>query len=386
MESTPCNRDARGALGLCKAQYVFILTQEYSHMHLVTRWFGVFLVESETIVDSILFPKDPHEIADRIRIIREGGMLEEEKNIVEGKDVLVCEARHASLGKICPATIRIDNEAYGFDRNLLQKAMLILAGEGLAAPGRDRLLMQSVGAMEELNGIINLLSERLGEWYGHHGHGLVRTVSSKKLAELVSAYGSIDEIRQNTDLSPDETGKIDIADMAPIRAHARLLLEAVREKESLETYIQRTMADIAPNTSAVAGPVLGARLIAMAGGLEKLANMPASTVQVLGAEKALFLHLKDGTPPPKHGIIFQHTLVHNAPQWQRGKISRTLAGKISLAARVDSASGRDVSAELLDKLEKRVAEIRSRYPSPPPKKSPPGKAGKKGRKGGGRRR
>jgi nucleolar protein 56 len=125
------------------------------------------------------------------------------------------------------------------------------------------------------------------------------------------------------------------------------------------------MKEIAPNLESIAGATIGARLIAKSGGLKELANLPASTIQVLGAEKALFKHLKYGTKPPKHGILFQHPLVHSAPKWQRGKIARLLANKISIAARADYFSQKDIRDILRRDIDKRVEMIKKLYAEPP---------------------
>ena len=95
------------------------------------------------------------------------------------------------------------------------------------------------------------------------------------------------------------------------------------------------MDTIAPNLKLIVGPSLGAKLISHAGGLKRLATYPSSTVQIMGAEKALFRHLKSGDRPPKYGLIYQHPQVRGAKWWNRGKIARMLAGKISLAVRRD---------------------------------------------------
>ena len=97
-----------------------------------------------------------------------------------------------------------------------------------------------------------------------------------------------------------------------------------------------------------------------------LAKLPASTMQVLGAEKALFRALKTKARPPKHGIIFQHPLIHDAKRWQRGKIARALAGKLSIATRVDAFKGEYMGDKLKADLDKRIEEIRERYENPPP--------------------
>jgi nucleolar protein 56 len=113
---------------------------------------------------------------------------------------------------------------------------------------------------------------------------------------------------------------------------------------------------------------VGARIIAKAGSLARLAMLPASTIQVLGAEKALFRALKTGARPPKHGILFQHPLIHSAPKWQRGKIARAIASKVAIAARIDyyRHEGRDSSIQ--DRLNARLIEIREKYKEQVPEK------------------
>ena len=95
------------------------------------------------------------------------------------------------------------------------------------------------------------------------------------------------------------------------------------------------MESLAPNLKLLVGASLGAKLISHAGGLKRLATYPSSTVQIMGAEKALFRHLKSGDRPPKYGLIYQHPQIRGAKWWNRGKIARMLASKISLACRKD---------------------------------------------------
>ena len=110
-------------------------------------------------------------------------------------------------------------------------------------------------------------------------------------------------------------------------------------------------------------------MIAIAGGLQNLAMRPASTIQVLGAEKALFRSLKTGARPPKHGLIFQHTLLHDAKRWQRGKIARVIAGKLAIAARADAfGQGHFIGDKLKADINKRIDEIHTKYKEPPPPK------------------
>jgi nucleolar protein 56 len=122
---------------------------------------------------------------------------------------------------------------------------------------------------------------------------------------------------------------------------------------------------IAPNTKELLTPLVGARMIAKAGSLERFARLSSSTVQLLGAEKALFRSLKTGSSTPKHGILFQHPLIHSAPRWQRGKIARSVASKASIAARIDLYRKGEKDLSLSDKLKLRINEIQQKYSQPP---------------------
>ena len=110
---------------------------------------------------------------------------------------------------------------------------------------------------------------------------------------------------------------------------------------------------VMPNISALIGGLVAARLMARAGGLLPLSRLPASAIQVLGAKTALFAHLRTQTPSPKHGIIFQHRRVHNAPREVRGKVARVLSGKLAIAARLDYFRG-SADPEFLEKAQKRI--------------------------------
>ena len=159
------------------------------------------------------------------------------------------------------------------------------------------------------------------------------------------------------------------ADLVVLQSFCELMLDLYKFRTKSEGYVEDVLKEIAPNMTAVVGSALSARLISIAGSLDHLAKMPASTLQVLGAEKALFRSLKTGARPPKHGVIFQHTAIHQAPRWQRGKIARALSGKLSIAARVDAFSGDFIGQKLRDEVDKKVNEIKERYKTAPaPKK------------------
>jgi len=122
-------------------------------------------------------------------------------------------------------------------------------------------------------------------------------------------------------------------------------------------FLNHEAGRLVPNLTELAGPLIATRLIFAAGGICNLAKMPSSRIQVLGAKKSLFKHLKKATPPPKHGIIFQHPMINSVSMDKRGKIARILAGKLAIAVRVDYWAEGEKRADLLAELNKRVARI-----------------------------
>jgi len=252
-----------------------------------------------------------------------------------------------------------------------------------AVEKRDLIIAQAIQTLDDLDKTINLFMSRIREWYGIHFPELDRLLEKHETyARLVVELGSRDrfsvEELEKAEIPKSKSEQIakvaeasmgaDLAetDLTQIQALCKDVLSLYKLRQNLESYLDTTMEEVAPNIKTMVGSLLGARLIAIAGGLSNLAKRPASTIQVLGAEKALFRSLKTGTRPPKHGIIFQHTLLHEAKRWQRGKIARALAGKLAIAARIDAFGGRYAGEDLKADLEKRIEEIREKYAEPPP--------------------
>ncbi len=248
-----------------------------------------------------------------------------------------------------------------------------------AAP--DLHVIQSVQALDEVDKTFNLFSARLTEWYDLHFPELDGLVDdSLTYAKIATQFGRRDNIGKEeirrfgfSDKKSEailiasqksKGGAISDEDLTRISNLGEELLHLSSLRDKLLKHVERTMENIAPNLSTIAGQTIAARLIARAGGLQRLAMLPASTIQILGAEKALFRALKTGTRPPKHGIIFQHQAVHSAPKWQRGKVARSLANKIAIAARIDAFRGTK-EQQLQKTFERRLEEIREKYPEPP---------------------
>ena len=269
------------------------------------------------------------------------------------------------------------------------------------AQKRDLLAVQAIRAIDDIDKTLNLLATRLREWYSVHfpelddlskehdeyvkivaNIGFKDAMDVEALSKLGLSEGRAKRIYESAKKSIG--ADLSEMDMSIIRTVANIWLELYELREKLTDYITHVMKEVAPNITALVGPLLGARLLSLAGSLEELAKLPASTVQVLGAEKALFRALRTGGRPPKHGVIFQFSEIRKAPRWQRGKISRALATKLSIAARIDFFTGRYVGDELRAKLMERIEEVKQLYPKPPKREArearPPRREGRRERK------
>jgi len=243
----------------------------------------------------------------------------------------------------------------------------------------DLHIVQNINTLDDTDKIINGMSSRLREWYGLHFPELDNIIDSiNGYAQIVVAgkresltddvfvnAGFPDSKVQMLSLVKEKSrgGDITERNLQIVQNLAKNILELFDLRNELEKQVDDQMNEVAPNLSAVLGTTVGARILAKAGSLQKMATMPASTIQVLGAEKALFRALKTGSNPPKHGLLFQHAVVHAAPRWQRGKIARAIAAKAAIAARVDVHGG-GLNNTLLDKLNIRVKEIEEKYSKP----------------------
>jgi nucleolar protein 56 len=244
-----------------------------------------------------------------------------------------------------------------------------------ALKSRDMLLSGVTKTIDDLDKIINLLGERLEEWYGIYYPELALTdrikyaelvalidkksIDTKELASIVG-QNKADEIAKKASSSLGAT--LDEGDLNQIRSLAASIINLDKLRSQYEAHQEQLALDICPNMSKVAGADVAAKLVSHVGSLKRLCKLPSSTIQVLGAEKALFKHLKNRKiQPPKHGIIFQHPKIAGSPKAVRGKIARALANKISLASKADAITKRDISDELLEGFEKRFKDIIEQY-------------------------
>jgi nucleolar protein 56 len=265
--------------------------------------------------------------------------------------------------------------------NLLRKFAIDMSslkvGEISGKP--DLHVVQSVNALDEIDKIVNAMGARIREWYGLHFPELDAIMQSlTAYCEIVSRAGdrkNIDQavmkdigLQEKADVIVDAArsskgGAISMDNLSVLQSFAEEIKHLSSIRDSLTKHLEQEMDKVAPNTKEILGATIGARMIARVGSLDRLAMLPASTIQVIGAERALFRALKTGSRPPKHGIIFQHPLVHSAPKWQRGKIARAIAAKVVIAARIDAYKGVK-EPSIVTKLNERIEEIRQKYKEP----------------------
>ncbi|MDD1719217.1 MAG: RNA-processing protein [Methanoregulaceae archaeon] len=202
---------------------------------------------------------------------------------------------------------------------------------------RDVKLIHMVRMLDGIDEATNRLTEDAIEWYRTQDPSFsmkYRKIPHRQVTDMMtSGDESFREVKE------------EIERIANIRA---ILMKEVA----------RTANEIIPNTSALLGGLVAARLLARCGGLRELSSLPGSSIQVMGASTALFSHLKNGTPSPKHGIIFQNYRVHNAPRQVRGKVARILSSKVAIAARLDYYRGKQCPEFVREAIE---SVSRARY-------------------------
>uniref|UniRef100_A0A8C5Q170 Nucleolar protein 56 n=1 Tax=Leptobrachium leishanense TaxID=445787 RepID=A0A8C5Q170_9ANUR len=242
----------------------------------------------------------------------------------------------------------------------------------------DNMIIQSISLLDQLDKDINTFSMRVREWYGYHFPELVKIVadnytycrmakyignrkelSEDKLEEMEEIVMDSAKAQAVLDASRSSMG-MDISpiDLINIESFSTRVISLSEYRKGLQEYLRSKMNQVAPSLSALIGEVVGARLISHAGSLTNLAKYPASTVQILGAEKALFRALKTRGNTPKYGLIFHSTFIGRAATKNKGRISRYLANKCTIASRIDCFSEIPTSVfgeKLREQVEERLA-------------------------------
>lgn len=239
----------------------------------------------------------------------------------------------------------------------------------------DNMIIQSISLLDTLDKDVNTFCMRVREWYSWHFPELVKIVNDNytyaklvkfvkdkssltdsSLEEITEVIGDEDKAREVIEAAKASMGQdISPIDLINIEMFASRVISLVEYRKQLHSYLVSKMQDVAPNLAVLIGEMVGARLISHAGSLTNLAKYPASTVQILGAEKALFRALKTKGNTPKYGLIFHSSFIGRASTKNKGRISRYLANKCSIASRIDCFSEVNTSA-FGEKLREQVEE------------------------------
>lgn len=369
--------------------------------------------ESFTLIDYELFPKG--KLAERVIELNKGNLTLQEESILK-RNIKKCDSiiietnltlsKYTNLKGASKFKFETPNAAGDFLRSNMDKILVesgILEAEDdlneilhdlsmeiinyklkEASKARDSYLIQAINSIDEIDEATGKLIERLREWYVIHFPELNKIKNQEKYVNLVAEYGDRNSIIESglldeINIADQSTGaEIEGFDLEMVKNFADSIKSLQDTKKSLTDYVEQKMNEIAPNLSDLVGSLLGAKLVAHVGSLERLSLLPSSTVQIMGAEKALFRHLKTGERPPKHGLLYQYPEIRSAKWWLKGKIARALAAKISLAVRKDVYSG-EFDEGIKESFEEHLEEIKKKYPFPPRTKKAQ-KEGKKGKK------
>jgi nucleolar protein 56 len=395
-------------------------------LHLALTLAGTFALDDESnIINTKPFNLKPQEVASKFLLIDSGKLPKEVKEIIEEHKDSEIILQNLKLSHILAesgykATYDATNFVIqDFHKNIastlinmgmikdiaiyqqfLRETSILITKDRVrqAAEKRDRLIVHAIESIDDLDKTLNLFSSRLREFYGMHFPELVDAIENHyTFAIIISESGDKSKITQKLLVDQLKFPKVKAAnilaarettmgselppqDIQIIKDQATIVVDLFNRRQTLEKWMEEAMRVVAPNICGVISPLLGARLISQAGSLKDLALSTSSKIQILGAEKALYRTLKTGAPPPKHGVIYQDPRINQAKWWQRGKISRVLSGRISIAARMDYFEAEDKAKELALEVKEKIDEIIEKYPDPPskPRKIPKTRSPKKG--------
>ncbi len=233
-------------------------------------------------------------------------------------------------------------------KDLRQKNLELAKSKVKSSVSKDLMIINAINNIEELDKSINVFAGRLREWHSLTDPEMCRRIEDNEvlISEVLNSLGS------GTDMG----AKIDEDDLTAIKALAATANALIQTKTFLLLYLEKTMSGFCKNTLVLCGPTIGAKMLREAGSLKRLASLQSSTVQLLGAEKALFRHIKSGARPPKYGHIINHQIIAKADRSNKGKAARAFADKLSLAARIDFFKGDFVADKYLEELSKRFGK------------------------------
>ena len=245
------------------------------------------------------------------------------------------------------------------DREEIRKKALNQTREEIAETDKIQLMVKAVKSLDQIKNSQRDEMEAFRDWYSLHFPELEREVEEDEhLIKILSRGVERGNLDSFAEMAEGSTGMhLEEEDREILNQYVESLESRQELVENIEYYVENIAKDDMPNLSVLLGPVLAARIVHLAGGLEDMAKKPASTIQMLGAEKALFRHLRQGGNPPKHGILFEHEFVSPLHANVRGKMARFMANKAVIAARLDQYGDKEKGAELREECREKFEEL-----------------------------
>jgi nucleolar protein 56 len=321
---------------------------------------GLFVFnEDSKLIKYKLFEKNPEEIAKKIDLFEKGEEIPELRDLKNEFGDLVTSQPNKATDFLRKNLREIVIES-GFVKNDLEFNQ-ILSSFSIAKAKlsislierRDKLIVQTVSALSDLEKILNAMSERLREWYGLH-YPELEIKDHERFAEKIAETGQREGFE---DFEKSMGMKLKEEDVKVLKDYAGQLKAMYVLRKNIERYLEKIVPEEIPNLNTMLGSILAARLLSLAGSLERLAKMPSSTIQLLGSEKRLFKFLKSKEKdkrPPRFGLLYLHPDISTNKRELQGKIARLLSSKLALAARADFYTKKDISKELLDDYKKKL--------------------------------
>jgi len=313
------------------------------------------------VVDEIVWTskRSPGALADRLWDLQSGLLSPEARTLADRFP----DAQPDGMAALTdPDWSELDEE----EHEIMSEASNRLAKRGVAsaAADPDRRLDMLSGATSELRAAWGTSEARCVEWAGLFLPDANLDEQRDVIPAAVADADSIVQAAESLGLKTPEHHPGE-QEWAALQAHARGVIDLADRLDSAEHATRALAQQHVPTLSLLVGPLGAAKMVTLAGGRERLARMPSGSLQVLGASGAMAAHRR-GAPPPKHSpILFSLPQVSRAPRWVRGKIARYLAGKCSIAVRVDHFEGEPWSDEQIDEIIQECQNIKNRFPKPP---------------------
>ncbi|MBN1503033.1 hypothetical protein JW930_05805 [Candidatus Woesearchaeota archaeon] len=323
-------------------------------MYLYSNIIGTFVFnEHFKLREKILFSKE--ESLRHLKLIEEGKILDSERRFLK-KFKNIENLRETKDNK---KILRADKELRYYKDKFYEKNIYITKHQIKASIQDDVLIIQAVSAYDELTKIINILVKRIREWYCYYLPEISESIEDNETFIRVILGKSKNELVKESKISFSMGADLKDKDKEALFTLVKEINSLIIIRNTHEKYIEEIMQRACPNMTAITGALIAGKLISIAGSLRNLVMFPASTIQLLGAEKALFRHMRNKRSlPPKYGVLSQHPLIQKAKKKHHGKIARLLADKISIAVKIDYFKGKYRGDELNKEIQGKINELK----------------------------